>query len=88
MDRTRSGWIAAVAAVATRPRLWAPAVRMLRRMAARGWWRSAPFVPRPDPAYLEFRLTTAFGPDPGPPPAREVVAYLEWLKAWPEVARR
>lgn len=88
MDRTRSGWVVAAAAVVVRPRLWPTALRAWWRMSPRGWWRQRPFVPRPDPDYLEFRLVTAFGPDDGPPPPREALAYLRWLRAWPEVTGR
>lgn len=88
MERTRPGWGAAIAAVAVRPTLWPTAVRAVVRLAPRGWWRHRPFVPIPDPAYLEFRSSTAFGPDATAPPARELVSYLRWLRSWPEVTSR
>lgn len=71
------GW-RTVAAVAARPSLWAVAGRQAVRLAPDGWWRRPPFVPRPDPEYLRFRLQTQYG-DPGhdPEPA-DVVAYLRW----------
>ena len=33
-----------------------------------GWWRRAPFTPRPDRAYLRFRTETAYGPGARPGP--------------------
>jgi hypothetical protein len=77
-------------AVAVRPDLWWTAVRQLFVLAAPGWWRSPPFLPRPDRSYLRFRLQTMYG-DAGTgrsgPRAADVVTYLEWCRAWPSVAR-
>ena len=68
------------------PSLWATAIRQLFRLAPSGWWRRAPFLPLPDPAYLRFRLITAYGgsgsTDPLP---ADLVTYLHWCRAWPEV---
>jgi hypothetical protein len=71
---------AAAAAVAVRPRLWRVAVAQARRLAAPGWWRRWPPLPLPDPAYLRFRLQTAYGDARRGPPAEDVVAYLEWCR--------
>jgi hypothetical protein len=70
----------AVLAVTVRPWLWATAARQARRMVAPRWWRRAPFVPRPDQAYLRFRLETQYGTDATPTPS-DVVSYLEWCRA-------
>ena len=73
----------AVIAVARRPGLWGVAVRQGLRLAVPGWWRRWPMLPLPDPAYLRFRLQTAYGdPDRGPSPA-DVVAYLTWCRRFP-----
>lgn len=41
---------------------------------------------RPSREYLRFRMLTAYG-DPGAAPdGDDVVAYLEWLRAWDRVA--
>ena len=53
----------------------------LIRLAAPGWWRRPPFVPLPDPAYLRFRLETAYGDDREPEPA-DVITYLHWCREW------
>ena len=85
MKRPRNGWLGPVAvAVAVRPRLWGVAVRQCLRLAAPGWWRRWPPLPAPDPAYLRFRLQTAFGNRTEGPGAAEVVAYLEWCRRFPQ----
>ena len=74
-------------AVAVHPGLWATAVRQVWLLAEPGWWRRAPHLPVPDPAYLRFRLQTAYGdPDREPAPA-DIVTYLHWCKAWPRLTR-
>jgi len=73
------------AAVARRPDLWSTAVRQVGRLAPTGWWRQAPYLPLPDPAYLHFRMVTAYGGQGGEPHPADVVTYLHWCKAWPEV---
>lgn len=75
------GWaVRAAVAVARRPRLWGVAAGQVRRLARPGWWARWPPVPRPDPAYLRFRLQTAYGDADRPPAPDDVVAYLEWCR--------
>lgn len=84
MDRRRPAvsW-ATVMAVAVRPVLWRPALRALRSLAPRGWWRRRPFLPIPDPGYMAFRMQTQYGGDGTIPPAPDdVVEYLRWLRRW------
>jgi hypothetical protein len=50
------------------------------RLAPSGWWRRRPFVPRPDPAWLRFRLQANTGDPDRPPQPDEVVAYLRWCR--------
>jgi hypothetical protein len=52
------------------------------RLAADGWWRRWPPLPRPDPAYLRFRLQTFYGDPEHRPGAGDVVAYLRWCRAY------
>jgi hypothetical protein len=78
----RRWWVRTVAAVAVHPSLWLTAIGQLRRLAVPGWWRRPPFLPQPDPAYLRFRLVTAYGAERPPDPA-DVVTYLRWCKAFP-----
>jgi len=75
-------WLPAASAVVRHPSLWAVAVVQLVRMAPAGWWRRAPFLPRPDPAYVAFRLQTAYGDDRAPEP-HDVVTYLRWCREYP-----
>ena len=84
---TRSWAARAALAVLARPTLWGTAVRQVLVLAPSGWWRSAPHLPVPDPAYLRFRLQTAYGdPDREPDPG-DVVTYLHWCRAWPRLTR-
>lgn len=68
------------------PMLWPTAVLIAFRLAAPGWWRRRPFLPRPDPAYLQFRMETQYGSDTEPDP-EDLIAYLAWVRAT-ERARR
>ena len=79
-------WSTALA-VARHPALWPTGLAQLLRLAPAGWWRRWPPLPRPDPAYLRFRLQTQYGdPDREPEPA-DVVAYLEWCRSYGRSAR-
>lgn len=73
-----------IGAVLLRPSLWWTAVRQAGRLAPRGWWRRAPFLPVPPADYLEFRLVTQYGGGHGEPRgeirAIDVVDYLQWCK--------
>jgi hypothetical protein len=75
----RRFWFRAFAAVLRRPHLWVTALTQARRVARPGWWRTPPFVPRPEPGYWRFRLDTAYGPG-GVARAADLVAYLEWCR--------
>lgn len=84
---SRTWVLRALVAVLLRPALWVVALRQVFVLAVPGWWRRPPFLPLPDPAYLRFRLQTAYGdPARGPEP-EDVVTYLHWCRQWPEVAR-
>ncbi len=79
MKRGR-GLVAALLAVVARPRLWVTALRQVRTLAAPGWWRRPPFLPLPDTAWMEFRLTTAYGDAKAPLAADDVVVWLDWSR--------
>ena len=70
----------ATRAVLLRPDLWPIALVQALRLARPGWWRHWPPLPLPDPAYLRFRLQTAYGDADRPPPPNDVVAWLEWCR--------
>lgn len=76
--------VAAGLAVARHPMLWPTALRQAASLARPGWWRRRPWLPLPDPAYLRFRLLTAYGEDRPPEPG-DVVTYLHWCRSWPAV---
>ena len=69
-------------AVGPHPGLWWASAGALRRLARRGWWRRAPFLPLPGEAYWHFRLVTAFGGtgEGAALSGAEVVAYLQWCR--------
>jgi len=78
--------LGAVAVVLRHPDLWATALRQARLLARPGWWRRPPFLPVPDPDYLRFRLLTAYGGDgSAAPDPSDLVAYLRWCRAYPQV---
>ena len=72
-------WVNAGRALAREPGLWSTAVGQTRRLARPGWWRRAPFLPLPDPAYVRFRLDTQYGAAGAPDP-EDLVVYLRWCK--------
>jgi hypothetical protein len=70
-----------VVAVLARPSLWWPALGALRRMAAPGWWRRAPYLPVPDRHWWGFRMVTAYGRADAAPTVEDVVSYLRWYRS-------
>jgi hypothetical protein len=73
--------------VVVRPRLWAIAVAQVWVLARPGWWRRFPPLPVPDPAYLRFRLQTAYGDDDHDPEPGDVLTYLRWCRAFRSAVR-
>jgi hypothetical protein len=71
-----------LSAVWFRPALWGATVGALFRLARRGWWRRAPFLPLPGDSYWRFRLETAYGGDGSATELtrEDVVAYLRWCQ--------
>ena len=83
-----SRWAArAGLALLAHPSLWGTAARQVLVLAPDRWWRTAPHLPLPDPAYLRFRLQTAYGDPEREPEPGDVVTYLHWCRAWPRVTR-
>ena len=72
-------WCQCTVAVARRPGLWWTAVRQILRAVPRRWWSRAPYLPVPSPAYLRFRMETAYG-SAATPRVADVVRYLEWCR--------
>lgn len=71
-----------LSAVWLRPSLWGAAVGAVFRMARRGWWHRAPFLPVPGDSYWRFRLETAYGGQgsAGELTREDVVAFLRWCQ--------
>jgi hypothetical protein len=46
----------------------------------RRWWARAPFLPLPDPAYLAWRLHTAYGEARSVPPVEDVLRFARWRR--------
>ena len=69
-------------AVGPRPGLWWASAGALRRMARRGWWHRAPFLPLPGDDYWRFRLVTVYGGDgqTGELTPEDVLAYVRWCQ--------
>lgn len=83
---TSGGWLGRAAlALLRHPSLWGVALVQVLRLAPSGWWRRSPFLPVPDPSYLQFRLETQYGDDHEPVP-EDVVAYLHWCRTFRHVA--
>lgn len=85
-SKSDSAILSVFGAVVVRPWLWATALAQAIRLVPRGWWRTAPFLPFPSRAYLEFRLVTQYGAGHGvargPIRSKDVVAYLQWCRRW------
>lgn len=71
-----------LAAVAARPGLWVTALRQVRVLAPRAWWKRAPFLPLPSSDYMALRAVTQYGDPQQRPTAGDVVTYLTWLRHW------
>jgi hypothetical protein len=80
-----SGGAAVVGAIAARPGLWPVALCQLVRLAGRGWWRRAPFLPVPPAGYRRFRLSTQYGDPQHAMEAADVLRYLDWCRRWSSV---
>ncbi len=48
------------------------------KLRRRGWWASWPFLPTPDTAYWQFRMTTAFGDADAVGSVQDVLAAAKW----------
>ena len=48
------------------------------RFRSRDWYRRFPFLPLPAPAYMRWRMYTAYGDETIVPPADDIVRYARW----------
>jgi hypothetical protein len=82
-SRVHVPWLSVGRAVVARPWLWLTALRQLRRLAPRGWWRRRPFLPVPDHEYLRFRMQTMYGMEQTELRTDDFVTYLSWCRRFP-----
>lgn len=80
-------WGTLAARVARHPTLWFTAATQLLHLAPPGWWRRRPCLPIPDPAYLAFRLRTAYGTADHAISGADLVSYLRWCRDWDRRSR-
>lgn len=69
-----------VRVVVRHPSLACEAIRLAAATAAPDWFRKAPFVPRPEPRYRDWRLLTAYGRPDAIPTEREMEEFLRWRR--------
>lgn len=62
------------------PRIAIDLLTMAWAFRRREWWRRAPFLPLPDPTYLEWRLHTAYGDERDIPPVADVLRFARWRR--------
>ena len=63
-----------------RPRAVLWLIRAGWRFRARDWYRRPPFLPLPPPAYMAWRLDTAYGAKDRVPDSDEIQRYLAWTE--------
>jgi hypothetical protein len=80
-ERTWGGLVLRLVARAlVNPRLAVDLLRTAWAFRRRGWWRTAPFLPFPDRAYLRWRMYTAYGDESAIPPLRDVLGFVRWRR--------
>lgn len=68
------------ARAAINPRLAVDLLRTAWAFRRRAWWAKAPFLPVPDPAYLRWRMYTAYGDEQAVPPVADVIRFARWRR--------
>lgn len=62
------------------PRLACDLLRTAWAFRRRRWWSRLPFLPFPDPAYLRWRMYTAYGDETAVPPLEDVARFARWRR--------
>ena len=62
------------------PRLAFDLIRLGWAFPRRSGWRVAPFLPVPDPAYLRWRMYTAYGSEDAVPPIDDIIRFARWRR--------
>lgn len=70
----------AVLAVVVRPVLWPTAIGAMVALAPRRWWARRPFLPKPDPDIVAWRVTTAYGHAEMTLVTQDLISYLRWRR--------
>ena len=82
--RYTGSWVALTATLAgralLRPRLALDLLATAWAFRRRHWFRTAPFLPVPDRAYLRWRMYTAYGDERAVPPAEDVIRFARWRR--------
>ncbi|HEV8613273.1 MAG TPA: hypothetical protein VGQ73_07165 [Gemmatimonadales bacterium] len=68
------------ARAAVNPRLAVDLVRTAWAFRRREWWRTPPYLPLPDRAYLRWRMYTAYGDEAAVPPLADVISFARWRR--------
>ncbi len=71
-----------VIVVLRHPSLWSTALRQWLVLVPSRWWTTAPYLPMPSRAYLQFRLVTQYGDNTHRPEPEDVLNYLRWCRDW------
>lgn len=82
--RYRGSWRALVWQLSLRamfsPRVAIDLLRMAWAFRRRNWYAKAPFLPVPDPAYMRWRMYTAYGDEDAVPPIEDVIRFARWRR--------
>jgi hypothetical protein len=62
------------------PRLAIDLLRLTWAFRRRGWWKTLPFLPLPEPGYMRWRMYTAYGREDAIPPTVDVIRFAQWRR--------
>jgi hypothetical protein len=65
---------------AVRPGLALDLITAVWAFRRRDGARRPPFLPLPDPAYLRWRMYTAYGDESAVPPLHDIVRFVRWRR--------
>jgi hypothetical protein len=84
MPPAPDSWVALAGALTARailnPRLALDLLKTGWAFRRRRWWAVAPFLPLPDPAYLRWRMYTAYADEGAVPPVEHVIRFARWRR--------
>jgi hypothetical protein len=62
------------------PRVAADLLSLAWAFRRRRWWANPPFLPVPDPEYLDWRIHTAYGDERTLPPVEDIIRFARWRR--------